>query len=1452
MALNNQTATVTLNINNEDAKKRLDDLNKQAVALSESIKKAYEVKDMKGAKKLTAELKKVNKEAADIKKNADNINVAMSSISTATPKELNNILKQINRELSSGNVKRGTAEWDAYNQKLIQVKAELAKINAEQKAAVPLFDRMQNAWQRYQGVAVAGAAAVAGALTAVSAMRKYRNEKDTAVASLQALTGLDNKSVDWLKTQAEELSQTMDETGLRVTQSAAEILEAYKLVGSAKPELLGVKEDLNAVTVECIRLSQAAGISLNDAVKATTISMNQFGASAEETDEYVNVLAAGSKVGAVAVENINEAVVRSGVAASQAGLSIQDLVGAIETIGERGLQGAKAGTGLKTFFLKLATGADDTNPKIVGLSQALQNLADKHLSEAEMVKMFGAEAYNVASILVNSADKFDYYKNAVTGTNIAVEQAARMGETFAAKSAQLKNQLAEIGQEIYKDIQPAISLFMSKSTVMLKLVGTLIQIFKKYGTAILAVVAPIVAYNAAIAISNVLHSKGVVAIVQYIKALFSMNTITKTATAVKYLFAAATALVTGNVKKATVAFKAFSRVLAMNPIGLVAAAIAAVVVGLIAWTKRSKELTQEQKNQKAIAEMNLDIEKKVNDQTADEISKIERLRAAIHDKNASEKKRLQAIKDLQKIIPGYNAQISKEGNIINENTKAIDNYINRLKEVARAKAAEEKLTEVIKSRLSAESERDAALGNIERYKEAWEEYEAEIERWTKLGGKRRDFAREDNPRYAALSQNAKKVADIERKWIYQGTPEFSDNWFDEQTEKAKKLKDEISQLKAQEEALLDYIRKNENITLPGGQEESEEENAGPQKSVDERLKLIELEAKRRDDENQKMWAESKRSLEEYEIEKINIEKWAIEQKRSLYAVGTSEWYDYNKELYNIQNKYTEQRVKSIDREVEMLKAGQAAAFGRWEITSREYQSNIVDIELNALRQKLLLYRENQDEYFKIQKQIDAKLAEQGKARLAKSKDEIDEENKLIVNELAMRLAKGLMTEEEYNEAIYQNEIEHLEKMHDLYGIYADEYVAITKKIEEAKIKHQADAAKRYSDNLRKFNSQYTDKIAVQEYNQGAASIDEMQRRGDITPEAAQQAKTDLGQKLLDAQVKLIQGQNLTIVDTYKARYEAIKLLEEQGVIDHAQAEQSKLQATTDMLNQLSAIYEGAWDSINTVLSASSQLMQANADLETTKIENEYERRIEAAGKNTRKVEKLEKERDEKVRAIKTQANEKAMKIELAQAIAGTATAAINAYSSASAIPVAGWVLGPIAAAAALAAGAIQIATIKKQHQAEAAGYAQGGFTPNGRWDEPQGVVHSNEFVANRKAVANPEIRPALNLIDRAQRNNTVGSLTAEDVSASLYSRTSPDVVKAVNASREQSQALPLESEATAAALEATANVVAQSTDVLRRLSEQLDEGITAIASIDGRNGIDKQQKKYNQLINNAR
>lgn len=1451
MALGN-TTEVTLNINSQNAKARLEELQKMTGNLSESIKKAYEAGDTKTAKALTAELKKTNKEISDIQKNSDNLAAAMKNLSTATPRELRKTLAAINKELNSGNVARGSKEWQAYNQQLIRVKAELKTINDEQKAAAPLSQRLGDAFGRMKGFALAAGVGIAGLGASLQKMREYRDQKDTSRAGLQALTGLDDASVGWLQQQAETMSQTMDETGLRVTQSASEIMEAYKLVGSAKPELLAVKEDLNKVTIEAIRLSQAAGIDLNQAVTAVTTSMNQFGASADETDRYVNVLAAGSKVGAVAVENINEAVLKSGVAASQAGLKIEELVGAIETIGERGLQGGDAGTGLKNFFLTLSQGADDTNPKIVGMQQALENLKAKNLSTAEMVQMFGKNAYNVASILVESTDAFAKYTDGVTGTQTAVEQAAIMGDTFAAKSAQLKNELAELGQKILQTLQPAINAFMDGATGALKVIAALVKAFKDYAVVIVPLVTAIVAYNAAIAIQNALNSKAITAVAAYIKQIFSATAAEKAATAVKSLFAAATALLTGNIKKATVAWKAFSTALKLSPIGLIAAAIAAVVVGLAVWIKRSKQLTQEQRNQQAVQQMNLDIEKKVADETATEISRIKQLQAAIHDKNRSEKSRTAAIKELQKIIPAYNAQISKEGEIINENTAAVKAYIEALQKKARAMVIEEKLTEISRQKLDVETELEANEAIVESYKQSLEEIQDAQQKFFAEGHNMGDWAGEifgKGSIYEGLSAEARILAEQQLQW--DGSAKKMQKAAAVAEERIKELRAQLSPLLAQEDNLIQWVNQHaDEAGVPGGSGADAE--TGANGSRKDQLKALEQQAEKARIEIEKAFAEGRTTYAQYKKDLLDTDKWLLDRQQALFKVSEDEWQKYERKKIELKAKYV-----ALDNELLQLEAKDATAalqtrYAQQKVTTEQYQAELLQIEIDTLRRRLALYKENSLEYGELNNQLAQKLAEQDKQTRARNIKDIEDDYKALTNALALRYAQGEMSEKQYNEAVFQAEIAHLIQVRNAYVEFSDDYIATQKKIEDAEAKHQQELARAYNEGLKAFNSQYTTKIAQQEYTEGAAQIDAMLEAGDVAFEDAARAKSDLAQKLLDAETKQIQAGNLSIIDTYKARFEAIENLEKKGVITHEQAEQAKMDATRDMLGQISNLYQEAWGNIDTILSASTQLIQANTDLETAKIEAEYDKRIEAAGRNSRKVQKLEKERDQKIAAEKTKANEKAMRIQIAQAIATGAQAAINAFNDGLAVGgPAGLVLGPLAAAAAVAATAIQIASIKKQQQAQAAGYATGGFTPHGRWDEPQGVVHSDEFVANRFATANTEIRPALNLIDRAQRNNTVGSLTADDVTASLYSRTSPDVVKAVNAQTPAAGATPQAAD-NAAALEANAAAIAANADVLRRLSDQLDEGITAIASIDGRNGIDRQQKKYNQLINNAR
>ena len=161
------------------------------------------------------------------------------------------------------------------------------------------------------------------------------------------------------------------------------------------------------------------------------------------------------------------------------------------------------------------------------------------------------------------------------------------------------------------------------------------------------------------------------------------------------------------------------------------------------------------------------------------------------------------------------------------------------------------------------------------------------------------------------------------------------------------------------------------------------------------------------------------------------------------------------------------------------------------------------------------------------------------------------------------------------------------------------------------------------------------------------------------------------------------------------------------------------------------------------------------------------------------------------------------------------------------------VLAPIAAGIALAAGAIQIATIKKQQQAQEAGYYEGGFTGGSSYRREAGVVHEGEFVANHNAVNNPQLLPALRLIDVAQRNNTVGRLTAADVSRAMGTG-GATVVSAptVNVQTDNSE---------------LAATLQQARDTFEKIGSLLDGGITANVSMED---FKKQEKHWNQIQKN--
>ena len=654
-----EEARVKVQINSEQAKNELRILEESATRLRDQINKAYEAGDEKKMNKLQKELRKVNTEINTMRRQSVSINEAMKDLSTKGPAELNKIIKAINLDLSSGRVRRGSEEWKLYQDRLKAVRKELRNIQDESRENENWLNRMNNSLSKWGGMLATGIAAITGVSYSLNQMRAKGDEKEASAANLQALTGLDDESIAWLTQQAEQLSTTATQAGVRIQASSKDILEGFMLVGSAKPELLAVKEDLKDVSEWAFILATASKGSVKEAVDGLTLAMNQYGASADEAGRYVNALAAGSKEGSADVASQTSAIVNAGVAASVANIPIEQLIGSIQTLAERGIKDEVAGTGLKTFFLKLESGAEDTRPSVVGLQTALENLRKKNLDVVEMQKMFGLESYTVAQAMISGADKVEKYTKAVTGTNIAMEQAIINSKTSEAIRAQNRNKITEASILLANKLAPALNSVTGWFTRIITILPPLIDWFVKHGRTVM-IAAGILAAYVAVQQAEVAISK--------LQVLWN--------------------------EKIVASFTKLWNVLRANPW---ATLISAAVLLISYYKEMNAELSVTEKAQKKVNDAMKEATACVETETAE----MQALLKIAKDETASKNDREKAIKRLNQLSPEYLGNLTIESINTKDADMAVKNYTKSLLANAQAKAINAKLEEIEKQKIEA-------------------------------------------------------------------------------------------------------------------------------------------------------------------------------------------------------------------------------------------------------------------------------------------------------------------------------------------------------------------------------------------------------------------------------------------------------------------------------------------------------------------------------------------------------------------------------------------------------------------------------------------------------------------------------------------------------------------------------------------------------------------------------
>ena len=498
-------------------------------------------------------------------------------------------------------------------------------------------------------------------------------------------------------------------------------------------------------------------------------------------------------------------------------------------------------------------------------------------------------------------------------------------------------------------------------------------------------------------------------------------------------------------------------------------------------------------------------------------------------------------------------------------------------------------------------------------------------------------------------------------------------------------------------------------------------------------------------------------------------------------------------------KAVREQNKQLKAETDQRLAEEAVSYSLGLTDYLSYIEKRKEIQLEGIRQRKALFEKGSAEYLKLDAQEKQLLAhgdeEQRKLTL--------KEYEQMHRDLLLELEKDFNTE---GSAIYQNEAAYREQRFREEMDFLENRKSLTRKgslermqieweIEDRSKAHQLETQRYYEEQVEQLRENYLNMGNERLRDIALKGLDDLYRQGLIKEEEYQKARIAIqaqyasavspdeqtaqtgSQMLTNARNKVNENAqkedksySAPIVGTiqqYQATMEQLKELYANDEENHAAYLAAKQQATAEFCQQMASQFQAAYNSVNQIMSAASSLYSAQADYETAIVKKKYEKQIAAAGNNQKKVKKLQEKQQKEEAAIKTKYNRKQVKIQIAQAIAQTAMNALNAYGSVVGIPIVGPALAVVAAAAAVAAGMIQIAAIKKQAEAQEAGYYEGGYTGGKKYRKEAGVVHEGEFVANHQAVNNPNVRPMLDFIDKAQRNNTVGSLTAGDISRQL-------------------------------------------------------------------------------------
>ena len=1395
--------------------------------------------------KYDKEIQQLTKDQAVVARENKVIDQTLRNLSGATMRDLEYALQMVNEQLRE--TSHGTKAFDELAEKSRRLKKQIAEVNDQLKAPEQrkglvrgFIDGLNKNW----GAIVQGWAALTGLTQTVRMCTDAFASMEDVMANTRKYTG-----------QTDEQVREMNEDFKKMdTRSSREQLN--ELAGAAGRLGITSKEGIEEFVDAADKISVALGDDLGDK------AVDQIGklAMAFGEDQRMGLrgamLATGSAINELAQNSSAQAnylvefTARVAGIGKQFGLTQTQIMGFGAVLDENMQKDEMAATAFSQLLTKMTTNTkkfaniagievgkfskmlkEDANGAVLTLLESLKKKGDFQVL-AKMFQEMGLDGTRATGVLTTLADKIDLVKKRQQLANDAYRQGKSVIDEFDVQNSTVqanldkaKKSFHELTIELGEKLLPIAKYGVTTASYTVMALSELINFSTKYWKLLVPLGAAIATYTLLLKLKAFEEENNKVKILWNIAVEKKEAAIIAIKNAQLKISSYVYALLTGKISLATAAQTLFNKVVKANPYVAVATAMAALVGVIVAFISKTDKATEAQK------ELN-----KVNAEAAtqcrSEIVELSSLVKIAKDKSASDAARRDAIKKLQEKYPGYLDNLSLE-NIYSQNAAtSIANLTDMIMAQAKARVYLAKVEEIERKKQDVNEEYlESFWGKL------WHGFKANVKAsWDTLkkgpGGKPEDYDKK-----AKKYINAELAAELKEL-------DMKQKFYVAQHEKIQKNIDE-----ANAKIAAELEKKNK--------EEADKEEK--ERKEEERKRKAALQAQanaehKREALQRKQEALRKKKLKDaIQAQKALTDAELVENYRK-YAQGEIDLRTFRKKEKDIKMQSLDEQIRINGAESEEAKA----LLRKKEELLMKYNDDVRRMSEEEIR-----YRHDS-----LALQLQSEYEQKGKS--------------LYQNQEAL------------NEALYQNELDALMERQQLYNKGTQEYLDLQAEIEQREGMHKIENARHYQELLSQLQEEYGEKDVEKQKALAVNRLKWMERYelqqmeslykgGELKHEEYEQRKTEITTKYAQYRNEVEQQfewrkseQNLndskgekfkrrvdrahkTAANNAKADYqndhpdgqsvtdyftsdivqfssvmENIRQMEANGVISHQEAMAAMGQATADMVDQMGQKFQQAYEAITPIMSAMSSYYAAQSDYEQKVTQQKYDRMIKHAGKNATLARRLEDKKQKELAKIKTKYARKEANMQVAQAIAQTALGAVSAYASVMrGIPApANLVMAPIAAGLAMAAGAIQIATIKKQQQAQEAGYYEGGFTGGSDYRRKAGIVHQGEFVANHRAVNNPQLLPALRLIDRAQRNNTIGMLTAADVSQSLGTGTTVVSAPTVNVQTDNTE---------------LSGVIGKMNETLDRMGALLDGGITANVSM---HDFKKEERHWDRLQQN--